>query len=403
VSDPHTFHSPVWDRGQPIDAEMMRFTVGDDWLQDRRLVEVDIEGSLAHVDGLLEAGLLSAADHRVLRVGLEGLLDAHRAGEWDVEPADEDVHSAVERRLTERVGEAGQRLHTGRSRNDQIALDLALWLRAALAGARAAVERLAAACDGLAARAGDVPLPGYTHLRRAMPSSIGDWICAHALALRASGGELDGVSERSRACPLGSGAGYGVPLPLAREAVARALGFAAPAEPVTVVQLTRGRAELAYVTALESIALDLGKLAADLWLFSTEEFGFVRLPPSFTTGSSLMPHKRNPDVVELLRAHSRQVVAERAALVDVLRDLPSGYHRDFQLVKPPLFRAHDRMSAALPLAARLLDGLELDQERLRSAALDPALQATARALARARAGEPFRAAYRDEAAPPLTP
>jgi argininosuccinate lyase len=391
-----TFHAPVWDRGDPIDAEMMAFTVGDDWLMDRRLVEVDITGSLAHVDGLLRAELVTAEDHAAIRGGLLALLEAWRRGEWDVEPGDEDVHSAVERRLTEAIGEPGKRLHTGRSRNDQVATDMRLWLRAAVEAVDARAAGLVGALEALAARAGELPLPGYTHLRRGMPSSVADWAGAHRLALEASRAELAAARERVALCPLGSGAGYGVPLALDREGVARALGFRAPEEPVTAAQLLRGRAELAYLNALEALALDLEKLASDLWLYSTAEFGFVRLPVELTTGSSLMPQKRNPDVVELLRGNARQVQAERDALRAVVAGLPSGYHRDFQLLKPPLFRAHDRTLGMLGIAARVLEGLELDRERLEEVASDPSLQATRRALERARAGMSFRDAYREE-------
>ena len=391
-----TFHSPIWDRGDPIDPAMLAFTIGDDWLMDRRLVPFDLEGSRAHAAGLRQAELLSDADHDAIQSGLAALLASWEAGEWDVEPGDEDVHSAVERRLVDAIGEAGKRLHLGRSRNDQIAVDVRLWLRQALSETERGVEALAAALEALARERGSLPLPGYTHLRRGMPSSIADWARAHARALRLDAADFEPVRRRIATCPLGSGAGYGVPLPLARAFVAAELGFEAPEEPVTATQHARGRPELAYVTALEGVALDLGKLAADLWLYSSAEFGFVRLPVELTTGSSLMPHKRNPDLVELLRAQARQVVADRAALVDVVRDLPSGYHRDFQLVKQPLFRAHDRLAGALPLSARLVARLELDEQALREAAADPSLQKTARALERARGGETFRDAYRDE-------
>jgi argininosuccinate lyase len=401
MSEPPTrdvpFHSPVWDRGEAIDAEMMRFTIGDDWLMDRRLVEVDITGSLAHVDGLLSAALIGAEDHASLRRGLTQLLEGWRRGEWDVEAADEDVHSAVERRLTALVGPAGERLHTGRSRNDQVALDMRLWLRGALEAAGAQLADLRASARELQAAAGSWPLPGYTHLRRGMPSSVGDWIGAHLAAFEASAGEFEMARERIAACPLGSGAGYGVPLPLDRELVAETLGFRAAEEPVTATQLFRGRAELSYLNALESLALDLEKLACDLWLFTSEEFGFVKLPVELTTGSSLMPHKRNPDLLELLRGHCRQLGADRDALRAVVAGLPSGYHRDFQLIKPPLFRGHDRMLACLAMAARVLRGIEFDREALDRAASDPALQITRQALERARAGQSFRDAYRDAA------
>jgi argininosuccinate lyase len=390
------FHRPVWDRGDPIDDAMLAFTIGDDWRMDQRLVEHDVEGSLAHAAGLAEAGLLAPEDHAAIARGLGELLATWRAGEWDVEPGDEDVHSAVERRLIALVGDAGKRLHTGRSRNDQVAVDMRLWLRAAIAETGERVADLAAAFDELAAAHGELPLPGYTHLRRAMPSSVGDWAAAHAAALRADAADLADAARRLHRCPLGSGSGYGIPLPLAREFVAERLGFDGPEEPVTLTQHQRGRAELAYVTALEGVALDVGKLAADLWLFSSAEFGFATLPEAFTTGSSLMPQKRNPDLVELLRGQMRAVVADRAALVDVLRDLPSGYHRDFQLVKPPLFRAHDRVAEALPLLARFVRALEWNADRLQAAADDEGLRATGRALARAASGEAFRDAYRAE-------
>jgi argininosuccinate lyase len=187
-----------------------------------------------------------------------------------------------------------------------------------------------------------------------------------------------------------------VPLDLDRAFTARELGFDGPLEPVTAVQHGRGRAELAYVTALEALALDLGKLAADVWLFTSEEFGFLRLAPELTTGSSLMPQKRNPDAVELTRARCRTLVAARAELLALLADLPSGYHRDFQLVKAPLLRAHDTAAALLALWPRLVAGLTPDAERLRAAAADPKLRATERVLAAVKAGRAFRDAYRDE-------
>ncbi len=389
-------HRPIWDRGEAIDAAMLAFTIGDDPLLDRRLVEHDIRGSLAHAAGLLDAKLLSGADHEAIRSGLELLLASFRAGEWTVEADDEDVHSAVERRLIERIGEPGKRLHTGRSRNDQVATDVRLWLREALSATAVELEGLIQACRGFVERHGALPIPGYTHLRRGMPSSLADWMGAHARAFEVDRDELEHARSRLTECPLGTGAGYGIPLPLARQRVAELLGFERPEEPVTFTQQSRGRAELSYVTALEAIALDLGKLAMDLWLYTTREFGYLRLPVAFTTGSSLNPHKRNPDVLELARAHCRQVAADRLALVEVLRDLPSGYHRDFQLLKPPLFRAHDRIAAMLPLFARLVPVLEVDREALERASADDSLRATERALEKAEKGQPFRDAFREE-------
>ncbi len=403
MTDSPTFHRPIWDRGEPVDPEMLRYTIGDDWLQDQRLVVHDIRGSLAHTAGLERAGLLESAPASNIRGGLERLLASHEAGEWTVEPGDEDVHSAVERRLIALIGEDGKRLHLGRSRNDQVATDLRLWLRAAaaeagaaLAGLGEAIGELAAAPAAAVGAVGELPLPGYTHLRRAMPSTVGDWAAAHAKAFEHDRVALEQASARWRECPLGSGAGYGVPLPLDRAFVAAELDFDGPELPVTAAQHSRGRPELAYLTALEGAAISLGKLAADLWLFSSEEFGFVALPVELTTGSSMMPQKRNPDLVELLRANARQVVSERAALLDVIRDLPSGYHRDFQLIKPPLFRGHDQAVSSFRLAAKLAKGLRFDEQVLAVAGADPSLQATERALQKVAGGATFRDAYREE-------
>ena len=388
------FHPPVWDRGEPIDEGMLAFTIGEDWRMDQRLVAHDITGSLAHAAGLLKAELIDETAHANISAGLEGLLAYWTAGEWTVGPEDEDVHSAVERRLIEAIGEDGKRLHTGRSRNDQVAVDMRLWLRDAVAETRAQLGGIAAAFTKLAERAGALPLPGYTHLQRAMPSLVSDWAGAHAAAFAADTAELSACEARISKCPLGSGSGYGIPLPLERAFVAERLGFDAPEEPVTLTQHSRGRAELAYLTALEAVALDLGKLCADLWLFSTSEFGFLKLPVAFTTGSSLMPQKRNPDLIELMRGRARGMIADRAALMETLKDLPSGYHRDFQLVKPPLFRAYDTAAELLPLLARVLDAVSFDEAALAEAVSDPALQATAEALERAADGETFRDAYR---------
>lgn len=395
---PTRHHRPIWDRGEEIDEEMLAFTIGDDWLMDQQLVAIDIQGSIAHADGLLKADLLSVADHKAIHAGLRQLLHSFELGEWNVEPADEDVHSAVERRLIDLIGEAGERLHLGRSRNDQVATDMRLWLRAASAEVEAQVQTVIRKITALIQRDGTLPLPGYTHLRRAMPSTVGDWLAAHCASLQSSLHDLNTSSMRWSMCPLGSGSGYGVPLPLQRESVAQQLGFEGAETPVTLTQLSRGRAELSYLTALESVAMDIGKFAADLWLYSSHEFNFLALPTAFTTGSSMMPQKRNPDVVELIRSHCRQVAQDRDALRAVILDLPSGYHRDFQLIKPPLFRGHDRIRKILPLLARMIPNLEFNIQTLTAAAQDPDLKATAQALSKSgKSGATFRSAYRKQA------
>ncbi|KAA3606678.1 MAG: argininosuccinate lyase [Planctomycetota bacterium] len=390
------FHPPIWDRGEAIDEAMMRFTIGEDWRMDRQLVPFDIEGSLAHAAGLARCSLLNQEDYESIQTGLNQLLVDWQAGKWTVEPGDEDVHSAVERRLIDLIGKAGSRLHTGRSRNDQVATDLLLWLRAATQELTQGIRQVLVAGQQLHRRFEAWPLPGYTHLRRAMPSTVGDWISAHCRAFEDSLLDLNGQSHRWRLCPLGSGAGYGVPLELDRQGVAEDLGFQGPEPVVSYPQHSRGRAELSFLTVVEGVALNLGKLAADLWLFSTEEFGFLELPVSMTTGSSLMPHKRNPDLIELIRANSRQICADREALKSILSDLPSGYHRDFQLIKPPLFRSHSTAVNMLELIARFLDKVEFRKKALDLASKDVKLAATEKLLQQAAAGQAFREAYRRE-------
>lgn len=387
---------PVWDRGDAIDAEMLAFTIGDDPHWDRRLVPFEITGSIAHVRGLARAKLITTDEARKLVETLQALGLSFAAGEWRIGATEEDVHSAVEFRVTKVLGDLGAKLHTGRSRNEEIALDMALWMRSARADVSALLTTLHAALTTRIANDGSIGIPGYTHLRRAMPSTIGDWLGAHARAFELDAQELEHSGLRSTRSPLGSGAGYGVPLALEREYVAELLDFEAPETPVTVVQHARGRAELSLLTALEAIALDVGKFAADLWLLTTQEFGFATLSVELTTGSSLMPHKRNPDLVELLRAHARGVVSERAQLLDVLRDLPTGYHRDFQLIKPPTFRAYDRICAMLPLVTKLITNFHIQTVALEDAMADPSLAATQRALEAAQRGVPFRHAYREE-------
>jgi len=392
-----THHKPIWDRGEEIDSEMLAFTIGDDWAHDQRLVQHDIRASVAHVRGLHHAGHLEEDVARTIETGLLALESDWLAGNWQLTPADEDVHSAIERRLIEAIGVDGERMHFGRSRNDQVAVDMRLWLREAAEQCEQKLHALLKALRDLNERYGKLPLPGYTHLRRAMPSSVGDWVTAHHAALHRALFDLQDAAQRWSECPLGSGSGYGVPVALARDFVAHELGFDCAEQPVTAVQHSRGRAELAYLSVLEGVALDLGKLVADLWLYSSGEFNFLQLPATMTTGSSLMPQKRNPDLVELLRAQCRQIVADRAALLAVIQDLPSGYHRDFQLIKPPLFRAHDRAMSCLHMSARLVPGLEFNESTLEKAANDPQLQATQRALDAAQAGTSFRTAYREEA------
>jgi argininosuccinate lyase len=389
--------SRLWDKGAPLDERVLRYTAGEDHALDERLVAADVRASIAHARMLQAQGLLNAADATAICDGLIALGAEHARGEWRIGLEDEDGQTALERRLTARIGAAGGRIHLGRSRNDQVLTALRLYMRDALAELAACAEAAAAALDRLAQRQGEVALPGYTHMQQAMPSTVALWAGGFAAELRDDAEGLRAVARRAGRNPLGSAAGYGTPgLALDREATTHALGFASTQEPVTAVQLSRGKAEAQLLFEVTLLMQDLGRLAADLLLFSTREFGFVELPEAYTTGSSIMPQKRNPDVFELLRGRGATALACLTEALALCAKLPSGYQRDLQLLKAPLFRGIDLAAQSLDIVAPALDALHFKPA---SIAIDPAVHAAGEAFALVRSeGLPFREAYRRIAA-----
>jgi len=389
--------SRLWDRGEPLDERVLRYTAGEDHRLDARLVPYDARASIAHVEMLGENGLLTAEDVERLRSGLADLAREHAEGRWAIELADEDVHTALERRLTERLGEAGERVHLGRSRNDQVLAALRLYLKDAVAELAAGAEAVAESLDALAQREAATALPGYTHLQPAMPSSVPLWAGAFAAELRDDAQGLAGALRRIDKSPLGSAAGYGVPLlPLDRESTRAKLGFAQVQEPVTAVQLSRGKAEAQVLFEVVLLLQDLGRLASDLVLWSGREHGFVSLPAAMTTGSSMMPQKRNPDVFELVRGRGATALGCLVEALGVTAKLPSGYSRDLQLLKAPLFRGIDLALETLAILAAALPEIRFHPDRIR---LDPELYAVEEAYRLVLDEKlPFREAYRRVAA-----
>lgn len=385
--------SRLWEKGGPLDERVLRYTAGEDHLLDARLVPYDVRASVAHAKMLEEAGLLSAADLEAIRRGLEDLAREHAAGEWTISLEEEDVHTALETRLTARVGEAGARVHLGRSRNDQVLAALRLYLLEEVDRLAAGAREVAAALDALGEREKETPLPGYTHLQQAMPSSVPLWAGGFAAELRDDAAGLAACRRRIAKNPLGSAAGYGVPLlPIDRESTRAKLGFDEIHEPVTAVQLSRGKAEAQVLFEISLLMQDLGRLASDLVLFATKEFGFVSLPVEMTTGSSIMPQKRNPDVFELVRGRTATAQACLFEALAIPARLPSGYHRDLQLLKAPLFRGIDLAADTLAILAAALPGVRFHRERIR---LDPGLDAAEEAYRLVlEEGIPFREAYR---------
>ncbi len=383
----------LWDKGAPLDERVLRYTAGEDHALDERLVRYDVQASIAHAEMLCAQGLLARSDFESIRSGLLALADEHARGLWRIELADEDGQTALERRLTERIGPAGGRVHLGRSRNDQVLTALRLYLRDVIEALSAGAERVARALDALGSRHTGVMLPGYTHMQQAMPSSVALWAGGFAAELRDDAAGVRQVARRAGLSPLGSAAGYGTPgLPLDREATAAALGFAAAHAPVTAVQLSRGKAEAQLLFELALLMQDLGRFAADVLLFYTREFGFLELPEAFTTGSSIMPQKRNPDVFELVRARTATASACLHEVLALTAKLPSGYQRDLQLIKPPLFRGIDLAAETLDILPPAIDAMRFRPERI---ALDPAIHAAEQAYALVVSeGIPFRDAYR---------
>ena len=388
-SRPATLWSPVGG----VNAQMLAYTIGNDRDVDALLLRWDVLGSLGHVEGLRRAGLLSPTEHQKLRAGLRAALRAVDSGTLRIGQEHEDGHSAVEMWLTKKWGTTGQRLHTGRSRNDQVAVDLRLWLKHELLGLHDAAGRCVEVLLAWAARHQRVLLPGYTHTRRAMPSSLGLWAGAYAEGLLDSLEALPALWRRVDRSPLGSAAGYGVPLPLDREAVARALGFAGLDRNVATVQNGRGKLEAAALFWCTEVAHELSRLASDVILYSAEEFGYLVLPTDLATGSSIMPQKRNPDLFELTRARAAVLEGDLATVMALKGKLSGGYHRDFQLLKEPLLRGVQRTREMLEMMATAVPRLEADPARCRAALAGDAL-VTDEVMRRVELGEPFRAAYR---------
>jgi len=387
----------LWDKGGALDEQILKFTAGEDHRLDARLVAYDVRASIAHARMLAERELLSAADCDAICAGLTALGEAHARGEWAIDLEEEDAHSALERRLIERIGEAGGRVHLGRSRNDQVLAALRLYMKDAAARLSDGACGVADALDSIAREQGTIALPGYTHMQRAMPSSVALWAQGFAAELRDDAAGLTRAAIRADSNPLGSAAGYGTPgVDLDRDATRKALGFANTQAPVTAVQLSRGKAESSLIFEIALLMGDLGRLAADLLLYYTQEFALITLPDEMTTGSSIMPQKRNPDVFELIRGAASSPLAALVESMSLTAKLSSGYQRDLQRLKAPLFRSIDLAEDVLGIMTHALAGVRFRADRIE---LDDTLYAAERANELVvREGIPFREAYRRVAA-----
>ncbi len=379
-----------------VDAEVLEFTAGQDIELDLALVEADCIGTAAHVTMLSEMSIkpaiITAGERRKVVSALVDVIRQAHKGHFQITLEDQDVHLAVERLLTRKLGDLGKKVHTGRSRNDQVAVDLRLFAKAELLGTIAEAADLADVLLRFARAYEGLPMVGRTHMQPAMPSSVGLWASAHAESLLDDIALLASAYDMNNQCPLGSAASYGVPLAIDRQRVSDLLGFSRPVHNVLYANNARGKLESVILAAMGQVMMTLSRLAQDLMLFTMPEFGYFTLPAAFCTGSSIMPQKRNPDVLELIRAKASKVFAAFLCVAELVKGTPSGYNRDLQVAKGPFMKGIETTRSSLRILARIVAGIEVNREPL-LAAFQPDVFAADRALELVAQGMPFRDAY----------
>ena len=385
--------STLWSKGTQATELVDDFTVGNDRKLDMRLARYDVLGSKAHIKMLESIGLLAADELEVLTKGLDSILEEIERGEFILEDDVEDIHSQVELLLTRRLGDIGKKIHSGRSRNDQVLVDLKLFLKDEVLNLREEVITLFTTLQTLSEKYKDVLLPGYTHGQVAMPSSFGLWFGAYAEALADDMYMLRGAYNVTDQNPLGSAAGYGSSFPLDRQMTTDLLGFASLDYNVVASQLSRGKAERAVASAMGTIALTLNKFASDCCMYMGPNYGFIKFPDELTTGSSIMPHKKNPDVWEIMRGNCNRIMSVENEISLMCSNMPHGYHRDFQLLKDVLFPALENMHKCLYMADYMLQHIII-KEGILDAPIYEYLFTVEEVNRRTLEGMPFRDAYR---------
>ena len=383
----------LWNKGVAPDALISAFTVGNDREYDLRLAKYDILGSLVHIEMLEKIGLLTAREHALLHDELQKQLGEVARGEFAIEEGVEDIHSQVELTLTERIGEVGKKIHAGRSRNDQVLVDVKLYLKAEALHIKSRVVALFEQLQALSEAHKDVLMPGYTHTQVAMPSSFGLWFGAYAETLIDDLYVLHAAYSVVNQNPLGSAAGYGSSFPLDRDLTTSELGFRTMNYNAIAAQLSRGKSEKAMAQGISAIAATLNKFAADCILYMSQNFGFIAFPDELVTGSSIMPHKKNPDVWELVRAKANRLQSVPNEIALLLANLPHGYHRDYQLLKEILFPAIDTLHALLDITLFMLRHIRVNENILHDAQYDY-LFTVEEVNKKVLAGVPFRDAYK---------
>ncbi len=383
----------LWQKSSCATAEVDRFTVGRDREMDLYLAEADVLGSLAHTRMLASIGLLTEEELADVQRELKSIYKEMEAGDFRIEEDVEDIHSQVELLLTRRIGDTGKKIHSGRSRNDQVLVDLRIYLRQEIYRIVTGVKCLFDTLQGLAEQHREVLMPGYTHLQIAMPSSFGLWFGAFAEGLTDDLAMMEAAYRICNRNPLGSAAGYGSSFPLDREMTTRLLGFDSMAYNVVYAQMGRGKTERVLAQAMSAVAATLNKLATDNCLFLSQNFAFIAYPPELTTGSSIMPHKKNPDVWELLRSKCNRLMALPNEISMMTTNLPTGYFRDLQLLKEVLFPAIQTLKECVGMADYMLRHIEVKRDILSDPKYDYLFSVEV-VNRLALSGVPFREAYR---------
>ena len=383
----------LWYKDYELNELLEKFTVGNDYILDKRLVVSDCVSSIAHIHMLSSIGIIREDEYTALRSALTDIIKADLEGKFEIRPSDEDCHTAIEGYLTEKLGDAGKKVHTGRSRNDQVLTATRFYTKTFILKIMEKALGLVDSLVAFAERNKDVPMPGRTHMQIAMPSSVGLWAGAFAEEILDCIRFLKSAYELNNRCPLGSAASYGVPIPLKRELTASLLGFGGIQNNVLCANNSRGKIESMIVDALEQLTMTYAKMAQDLIIFSMPEFGYFSLPASLCSGSSIMPQKKNPDGLELLRAKAASVSGYSNGIKNIIRALPSGYNRDFQETKEILFRVLDTAYSSTMVMKLTIDELEVNKETLLGC-FTPDIFATDEALRLVAGGMSFRDAYK---------
>ncbi|MBI5001808.1 argininosuccinate lyase [Candidatus Woesearchaeota archaeon] len=385
----------LWQKDYILNNEVEKFTVGNDPVLDQKLIPFDCEASIAHAKMLKEIGILKAEEEKLLIKGLQEIISLQKQGKFVIQKSDEDCHTAIENYLTKEYGDVGEKIHTGRSRNDQVLTALRLYEKDALKKIEKLLHELNKKLAALAKKEGETLLPGYTHMQKAMPTTIKMWLECFIASFSDSLIILQNTYTLIDASPLGTGTGYGIPVfSVNRKMTADLLGFGKIIENPIYAQMTRGKYEIAILHALTQIMYDINKFSTDLMLFTMNEFGYIELPSEFCTGSSVMPQKKNPDVLELLRGKYHIVLGEEYKVKSIVANLMSGYNRDMQLTKEPVMASLEIVEQGVVIMCLLIPNLKINREKC-SAAMTSELYATEEAYALVKKGMPFRQAYKE--------